>query len=247
MPNEGTQDEVEVSIDQNSSRNIYQRLNAVQQEVAYLKRDKMVGAGKNAFMVATYDNLIDVVRDHLVKHGIALEVRLVPGSEKLEFIKVSGEGYERVQKFYHAHFDVVVVNIDKPDERIVMTTPGSGDDANDKACGKAHTYATKSALKKLLLIHTGEEEESAAPDPAPDPAPERQRPQAVAPATNGEVPSPAPASPPAGKPASPGEIVFAKNKVGERLAAFCKHLGIANIDDAREGVAAASMKFMRGQ
>lgn len=49
------------------------------------------------------------------------------------------------------------VNVDKPEEYIDMVSYGDGVDSQDKAPGKAMTYADKYALLKAYKIQTGDD------------------------------------------------------------------------------------------
>lgn len=57
------------------------------------------------------------------------------------------------------------VNIEKPEEFIEITTYGDGVDSQDKAVGKAMTYADKYALLKAYKIETGEDPDQNASEP----------------------------------------------------------------------------------
>lgn len=63
----------------------------------------------------------------------------------------SGKLFMRLKTIYR------FVNIDNPLEYIDVTTYGDGVDSQDKACGKAMTYADKYALLKAYKIMTGED------------------------------------------------------------------------------------------
>ncbi len=54
------------------------------------------------------------------------------------------------------------VNIDNPDDYIDITTYGDGVDTQDKAPGKAMTYADKYALLKAYKIQTGDDPDAGA-------------------------------------------------------------------------------------
>ena len=59
--------------------------------------------------------------------------------------------------FLRLEVDYVFVNIEKPEETIKVTSYGDGVDPQDKAPGKAMTYADKYALMKAYKIITGDD------------------------------------------------------------------------------------------
>lgn len=130
--------------------NIYQRVNAVMKDCEYLQK-KQAQQGKGI----KYDEVIAMLRELLIKHGIVLEVR----QNTFE----SSSGVENTkQKIYQGYYEMYLVNMDAPNERIKHTAFAHGMDGGDKAPGKAHTYAVKMMLVKAFCIETGEDEESRA-------------------------------------------------------------------------------------
>ena len=144
--------------------NIYQRINAVMQAVAYVKKDKEItGAGN--YMAVTHDMVTAMVRPHFVKNGVVIVPRLTSG-KTVETGRTTKSGTPIIR--YEATFDVSFVNMDDPADVIVVPMPAHAEDSGDKAPGKAVSYATKYAILKLLEIETGENDESrVAPEPPP--------------------------------------------------------------------------------
>jgi len=66
------------------------------------------------------------------------------------------------QKVYQGRYEMDIVNIDNPEEKVTHSAYAHGMDGGDKAPGKAHTYAVKIMLVKGFGIETGEDEESRA-------------------------------------------------------------------------------------
>lgn len=102
-----------------------------------------------------YDEVMAMIRVHLIKHGIVMVVR----QSEMEMLN-GVEGTK--QKIYQGRYEMDLVNIDKPEEIVTHTAYAHGMDGGDKAPGKAHTYATKIMLVKGFGIETGEDEESRA-------------------------------------------------------------------------------------
>ena len=100
-----------------------------------------------------YDEVIAMLRTLIIKHGIVMAVR------QTEMVQVAGlEG--KNQKIYQGRYEMDLINIDSPTDRVTHSAYAHGMDGGDKAPGKAHTYATKIMLVKGFGIETGEDEES---------------------------------------------------------------------------------------
>lgn len=133
-----------------SGLNIYQRINAVMKDCEYLqKKDAQQGKG------IKYDEVIAMLREHLIKHGIVMVIN----QSSMECL-AGVEGTK--QKVCQGHYEMELVNIDKPDEKVKHSVFAQGMDGGDKGPGKAHTYAMKLMLVKGFALETGEDEESRA-------------------------------------------------------------------------------------
>ncbi len=134
--------------------NIYQRVNAVREALAYIQKDKTVSAGAGGnYKAVTHDAVTGMIRPHLVKHGIVI----VPTMLECEF-HTKEEGAK--QRLYEACYVIDFVNADAPEERISVRIGAHALDNGDKAPGKALSYATKYAILKLFSLETGEDDES---------------------------------------------------------------------------------------
>lgn len=139
--------------------NIYQRINAVMQHVKYVQKDKAVtGAGQN-YKAVTHDQAVSVARQSLVDHG----VMIFPNQTSGEFIvmrNVNATPQPVKMGLYTGTYEINFVNMDDGNDKITVTVQAHAQDNGDKAPGKALTYATKSALLKVLMLETGEDDES---------------------------------------------------------------------------------------
>ena len=133
-----------------SELNIYQRINAVMNDCEYIQK-KQAQQGKGV----RYDEVMAMIRELLIKHGIVMVMR------QTSMDQIGGlEG--KNQKVYQGSYEMDLVNMDKPEEKVTHTAYAHGMDGGDKAPGKAHTYAAKLMLVKGFGIETGEDEESRA-------------------------------------------------------------------------------------
>lgn len=135
-----------------TDRNIYQRLNAVREDVGYVRKD----ANVQGYKAVTHDQVTAAARPSLMKHGVMMVPRQI-SSETVEAGQ-TGRGASIIR--YAGWYEFAFVNIDKPDDQVTVTIEAHANDHGDKAPGKAISYATKYALLKVLNIETGEDEES---------------------------------------------------------------------------------------
>ncbi len=137
--------------------NLYQRINEVRKEVDYVQKNKSVSTGGGSYKAVTHDEVTGVIRAHLVKHGVICVPSLVTSAVIIPPAK-DGEVSKMIR--YEATYDFRFVNADDPKEELVIRMEAHAMDNQDKAPGKAISYAKKYAVLKLFEIETGEEEES---------------------------------------------------------------------------------------
>lgn len=134
--------------------NIYQRINAVQRAIGYIQKDRSVSTGGGSYKAVSHDAVIAMLRPHLIDQGIVVTTSLA----NVPAFDLPLEGSK--QRLFRADFVVSLINIDKPQELVIVTLPAHALDNGDKAPGKAISYATKYALLKTFALETGEDEES---------------------------------------------------------------------------------------
>jgi len=134
--------------------NIYQRINAVMKEVQYVQKDATV----ERYKAVSHDQVVSVARAALVRHGIVVYPEQTTG-EVVEVMTTKSGGR---MALYSGDYIINFVNIDDPADRIKVTTQAHAMDNGDKAPGKGATYATKTAILKVLCLETGENDESRA-------------------------------------------------------------------------------------
>lgn len=154
--------------------NIHQRIAAVRAGMeggGYMQKNAKISGFGGGYTALTYDKLIHAVRPLLVKHGVLVVPHHVESS-RVEGVTKNGGRVLR----YSATFDVEFINVDNPADKLHMLTEVDADDAGDKAPPKAQTIAKRIALRSILDIETGEDEEQrgeelvpTAPDGTPIP------------------------------------------------------------------------------
>lgn len=142
--------------------NIYQRINKVREAVSYVQKDKQITGGGN-YKAVSHDMVVAIVREHFVKNGIVTYPEQVMGKMNPQGQKASKDGNGTIpdhMRLYEGGYKIHFVNMDAPEDRVSVDIEAHAMDNGDKAPGKAVTYATKAAILKLLMLETGEDEES---------------------------------------------------------------------------------------
>lgn len=135
--------------------NIYEKLNEVRKSVAYIKKDSTVGYGQNSYKAVSHDAVTTLTREHFITQGIVI----VP-MQKEKGISIDGTTKSGGTKIrFEAMYDIKFVNMEDSHDSLTVTVEAHAEDNGDKAPGKALSYATKSAMLKVLMIETGEDDE----------------------------------------------------------------------------------------
>jgi len=140
--------------------NIYQRMSAATAEISRVSKNLEVGFGKSSYKAVGEADVLAAVKPVEEKYGIySFPVsREIIESGVLENVS-EYNGQTTTKKQFQMRVSTVYrfVNVDKPDEYLDITTYGDGVDSQDKAPGKAMTYADKYALLKAYKIMTGDD------------------------------------------------------------------------------------------
>lgn len=143
------------------SLNIYQRMLRATSEIERVAKNLKVDVrrGKSYKAVAEAD-VLEAVKPIEEAFGIySYPVKRTIIKDETYTTKRFYEGDESEKTNFFLRLEVVYrfLNVDKPDEYIDITTYGDGVDTQDKAPGKAMTYADKYALLKAYKIQTGDD------------------------------------------------------------------------------------------
>lgn len=147
------------------TKNIYQRMLAIQSELARVAKNLEVSVGQNSKYKAVGEaDVLKAVKPLEEKYGVySYPVsRTIIESGTLESVDYKGNA--KKQLFERIEVGFRFVNVDKPEEYIDITSYGDGIDSGDKSVGKAMTYADKYALMKGYKITTGDDPDQEASD-----------------------------------------------------------------------------------
>jgi hypothetical protein len=132
--------------------NVYQKINEVMKKVSYVKKDTQV----QNYKAVSHDQVVSIVRQHFIDVGIVVHVEQFHSE-----ILVQKDEHNKMH-LYSGDYIVNFVNIENPEDKIPMRINAHAADNGDKAPGKCVSYATKTAILKLLSLETGENDESRA-------------------------------------------------------------------------------------
>lgn len=137
------------------NRNLYQRIAAVMQAVKYIRKDARVSAGRETYMAVSHDAVIAKLRGPMLDAGIVSTI-----TQKGPGIIFEGQtrgGSAKIR--FQAVYEIAYVNIDDPQDRLVIDMEAHAEDMGDKAPGKAASYAVKTAHLKTFSLESGDQEE----------------------------------------------------------------------------------------
>ena len=193
--------------------NIYEKLLGITSEIKNVNKNLDVGVGKNSYKAVGEADVLFAVKQLEQKYKVYSypchrEVidRAILETEK----EYNGNVTKGNQIFLRIETVYRFVNIENPDEYIEITTYGDGIDTQDKAVGKAMTYADKYALLKAYKIITGD-------DPDQEHSPDNAK------YTKAQTDD---------RKATPKQIeVLSKTYTGENMTKLLKSCGVENIED----------------
>lgn len=140
-----------------SELNIFQRMSAITTELQTVAKNLTVEMqkGKGYKAVGEVD-VLNAVKPLEAKYRIYSYPVSTKIIETKELTKTTQYG-ESISQFLRVERTYRFVNIDKPEEYIEVQGYGDGVDTQDKAPGKAITYADKYCLLKAYKISTGDD------------------------------------------------------------------------------------------
>ncbi len=157
MATKKAEENIEVTVVDVKTMNIFQKMQAITQEISAVAKNLNVGFGKSQYKAVGEADVLAAVKPIEAKYGVysyPLERNIID-SGILENIK--SDGSVSKSQFLRVATTYRFVNMDKTDEFIDMVSYGDGVDTQDKAPGKAMTYSDKYSLLKAYKIITGDD------------------------------------------------------------------------------------------
>lgn len=132
--------------------NIYQKISEVMKKVEYLTKDDSVSFGTTKYRAISEEKVTSTIREQLVNLGIVI-LPVKQDATVTELMRTDKSVNQRAD----VHTVYRIQNIDDTEDYILVESNGSGVDTQDKAVGKAMTYAYKYMLLRTFAIPTGED------------------------------------------------------------------------------------------
>lgn len=151
---------------QTASLNIFQRILAATSEINRVAKNLKVDISKSqSYKAVAESDVLEAVKPIEEKYGICsypVSRTVIKDEAYTTTSEYDGRKSEKTTFFMRLATVYRFVNIDNPDDYIDITTYGDGVDTQDKAPGKAMTYADKYALLKAYKIQTGDDPDAGA-------------------------------------------------------------------------------------
>ena len=152
-----------------TTMNIYQKMLQATARIATVAKNLQVdtGGGKGYKAVSEADVLAAVkpIEIELGIYSYPVSRRIVDAGEMVSTKEYKGTVTETKRLFLRVETIYRFVNVADPMDYIDITTYGDGVDTQDKAPGKAMTYADKYALLKAYKIRTGDDPDAEGSEP----------------------------------------------------------------------------------
>ena len=136
--------------------NIYQKMLEVMKNIEYLNKDDAVSYGSTKYRAMSEEKVTMTVRKELIKQGLVV-FPIEQSVTKDGNLTTTNTTYK-------------MVNVEKPDEFVLLASSGQGADTQDKGVGKAMTYSFKYMLLRTFAIPTGEDPDKVSSDQLDDDA-----------------------------------------------------------------------------
>lgn len=157
MATKKTEEVIESMVIDPSTMNIFQKMQAITQEISAVAKNLNVGFGKSQYKAVGEADVLAAVKPIEAKWGVysyPLERNIIDSGI---LTNIKNDGSESKSQFLRVATTYRFVNTDKVDEFIDMVSYGDGVDTQDKAPGKAMTYSDKYSLLKAYKIITGDD------------------------------------------------------------------------------------------
>ena len=125
--------------------------------------DLLKAENGNNFRAVSESAILDVINPILIDHEWFYEIRVKKSD--LQIREAFGAKGKKLQFIATIEVAVVFHNCLFPEEMVGTESVGMGIDDNDKAMGKAYTYAVKYALLKLFRLRFGDDPDFEASKP----------------------------------------------------------------------------------
>ena len=136
--------------------NLYQKIQAVSNEVMNIEKDMTIGSGSYSYKAVSDNTVTLAVKRAEAKFGL-ISIPITQELISSESIKQIKNNKESVLFVDNIKMTIRIIDLDDTKEFVDVESFGKGVDSGDKGFGKASTYARKYALLNAYKIATGED------------------------------------------------------------------------------------------
>lgn len=143
--------------------NLYKRIQAIMSELSFVKKTEPKSKEEGlAYSYVKHDDVTSAIHPLLVKYGIVIIPNVT--SSKCDSFNVTFYNQkfkkEITKTVYTAEvvLSLKLVNVDDPKDFVESSWNGFGMDTQDKAIGKAYSYAYKYGILKTFALETGDDD-----------------------------------------------------------------------------------------
>lgn len=127
----------------------------VMDEVKGIDKTLTVGAGRNSYKGVSDQEVKKVVGSSMQKHGLSIIPTNIETQVQISEWQEEWQGIPKRKQQVHVEAKCTYLLLHESGESIEIVGYGHGVDSQDKAAGKATTYALKYALLYTFLVPTG--------------------------------------------------------------------------------------------
>lgn len=136
--------------------NLYQKIQAVSNEIRTIEKNMTVGSGNYAYKAVADLDVMIAVKDAETLYKL-ISIPIKQELVKSEVIRTLKKDVESITYVDIVKMTVRILDLEDHSQYIDVETFGRGLDSGDKGFGKASTYARKYAMLNAYKIATGED------------------------------------------------------------------------------------------
>lgn len=133
---------------------LYEKMYLVMKDSEAIEKNMTVGSYGNTYKAVSEASVLNAVKPLLRKHGLILFPVKIESNDRVDVFNTSKGESIRLMTQIKATYKIVDP---ETGESELLETIGNGVDTQDKASGKAMTYAYKALLQKTFCLFSGED------------------------------------------------------------------------------------------
>lgn len=149
-------DEIEKAIEAERAGSLAEAIVRVMAEVHGVEKGMTVGDGRNSYKAVSDKDVKQTIRKAMIKHGLAIVPKAIHAESRVDRWEETNQYGTRSRQQVFVEAKTVYTLMHVSGQTMDIEGYGHGVDPQDKAAGKATTYALKYALLYLFLVPTGD-------------------------------------------------------------------------------------------